>query len=96
MKSQLSDLIAPSLPVTKNDWKEPLKLAQRHSVGDLKIMMKGCRPLSATRRPALLLEPRRYDPFADATWNDGGKANAAGLQNTKRALLAIVQTAMAA
>ena len=82
--------------MTKSNWKEPLKLAQRHSVGDLKIMIEGCRPLSGAWRPALLLEPRQCDPFADAIWNDGGKANAAGLENTERAVLAIIQTAMAA
>jgi hypothetical protein len=96
VKSRSTDLIAPSPRLTKSDWKEPLKLAQRHSVGDLKIMIEGCRPLSGARRPALLLEPRRYDPFANAISDNGGKANVAGLQNTERAVLAIIQTAMAA
>lgn len=96
MKSKLSDRIAPSPRLTKSDWKEPLKLAQQHSVGDLKIMTEGGELLSAARRPALLLEPRHYDPFADAISDNGGKANAAGLGNAERALLAIIQTAMAA
>jgi hypothetical protein len=96
VKSQLSDLIAPSPRLTKSDWKEPLKLAQRHSVGDVKIMMKGGDQLSGAWRPALLLEPRHYDLCADAISDNGGKANAAGQQNTERALLAIIQKAMAA
>lgn len=96
MKSKSTDLIAPSPSLTKSNWKERLKLAQQHFVRDLKIMIEGGELLSDARRPALLLEPRRYDQFADAIWNDGGKANAPGLQNTERALLAIIRKAMAA
>jgi hypothetical protein len=96
MNSQLPELIAPSTDMMKSDWKEPFKRTQRRSIGDLNIVIKGSKRLSGARCAVLRLEPRQHDPFADAIWNDGRKANATGLQNTKRALLAFVQTAMAA
>lgn len=90
------ELIAPSLHRTKSNWKEPFKPARRRWVGDLKIIMHGGKHLSGAWRPVLRLEPRQYDPFADAISNDGGKPTAARLQNTERALPAIIEKAMAA
>ncbi len=96
IKSKFYNPIGPNPRVTKSNWKEPLKFGQSHFVGDLKIMMECGEQLSGTPCAALLLEPRQYDPFADAISDNGGKASAACLHNTECALPAIIQTAMAA
>jgi hypothetical protein len=59
-------------------------------------MMKGRRPLSGAQCGVPYLEPRQCDSFVDPISNNGGKANAAGQQNTERAVLSVIQRATAA
>ena len=82
--------------LTKANWKELIKLAQQHTVRDLKIIMSGGTPIPDTRCVLLYFKPRQYDLFAKAVFQNGGIANGTGLKNKERALLKIIEKAMTA
>lgn len=81
--------------LTKANWKELIKLAEQHTVRDLKIIMSGGKPIPNARCVLLYFKPRQYDLFAKAVLQHGGQASGSGLTNTVPALMKIIEKAMA-
>ncbi len=87
---------AIGLHFTKANWRELIKLAQRHTVRDLKIIVQGGTPVPGTRCVLLYLKPQQYELFAKAILQHGGEAKGPGLKNTERALMTLIQKTTAA
>jgi hypothetical protein len=81
--------------LTKVNWQNLLALAHEHSVHDLKIVMKGGRPIPGTRCVLLYLKPSHYALFANAIVKHGGRIKGVGLAGKERALLALIEKAAA-
>jgi len=76
--------------LTPSTWKHWMATAETHTARDLRIILKGKRPVPGTRTIVLHLAPQDYASFEKVLLMNGAKANGLGMLNKERALMSVI------
>lgn len=82
------EIIANQL--TPSTWKHLMATAEAHTARELRIIMKGKRPIAGTRTVVLHLAPPDYLQFEKVLLANGAKANGPGMLHKERALMRLI------